>query len=240
MNNELKLDARNIKVLYLTFRYSPYYPIAVPSAIIFICLLAVWIFLVPQIQSWFSLRGEIDATQQRIRTIKNNINFMQLLNGEAVDSDYQIATNALPAEKDFTGILTAISNAAASSGLQLQDYSFSLGTVSRKEDTVPAPNIDPAAPPVPNIPVEEMNSLTPINLGITVEGTMANITAFTQALEKKIPLSQVRGVQFSDERAQIDIAFYTKRLPDFQMDTSSPVNVLTEEDKQLLQELRSW
>lgn len=229
MNNELKRDLKVVKLWYYNFRYSIYFPVFFPSVAVIICLIVIMAFVLPQIQSWFSLQDEIKATEERIQTIKDNISYLQVVDGQSVDADFHTATLALPAEKDFMGILNVISDAASSSNVALQDYSFTPPTVNKKSAATTATTSTDAS----------TVGMTPVRVSLVVEGKIAGVNAFVKNIEKKLPLAEVKEVDFGETKAQIVINFYTRSFPDISLANGETINVLSQSDRILLQKLRA-
>ncbi len=229
MNNELKRDLKVVKLWYYNFRYSIYFPVFFPSVAVIICLIVIMAFVLPQIQSWFSLQDEIKATEGRIQTIKDNISYLQVVDGQSVDADFHTATLALPAEKDFMGILNVISDAASSSNVALQDYSFTPPTVNKKSAATTTTTSTDAS----------TVGMTPVRVSLVVEGKITGVNAFVKNIEKKLPLAEVKEVDFGETKAQIVINFYTRSFPDISLANGETINVLSQSDRILLQKLRA-
>ncbi len=230
MNNELKRDLKVAKLWYYNFRYSIYFPIFLPSVAAIVCLIVIFAFVLPQIQSWFSLQDEIKATEGRIQTIKDNISYLQVVDGQTVDADFHTATLALPAEKDFMGILNVISDAASSSNVALQDYSFTPPSVTKKNAgaATTTTTTDPSTV-----------GMTPVRVSLVVEGKIGAVNDFVNNIEKKLPLAEVKEVDFGETKAQIVINFYTRSFPDITLANGDTINVLNQSDRILLQKLRT-
>ncbi len=230
MNNQFRRELKVAKVWYYNFRYSIYFPIVVPSSAIVICLLIIVVFIVPQLQNWFSLQAEISATQSRIKTLKDNISYLQITDSQSIDADFNTAIAALPANKEFIGILGAISAAASVNNVSLQDYSFSPAIASVQ-------SVGPA-----NDGVKQdisANGMTPIQVSLVVQGDVDSINGFIQEMEKRLPLSEIKEADFNQGKAQIVVSFYTRSFPKLKLSNSASINTLSAKDRALLQKLKS-
>ncbi len=232
MNNELKFDIKQFRVLYLTFRYSQYFPVVLPSAIIIFCVIIVLLFFVPQIDSWFSIQDEIKQTQERISKAKDNLELLQSSNTQNVDADFYAATSALPAQKDFAVILTALTNAASVAEITMDDFSFALGEVSQDSEASESAGTRKVAQVVTS-----ENGMFPVRVSITAGGTLTGVNAFVREIEEKLPLTQVENVDFTEGKAQVTLAFFTRPFPEIILNETEPISLLTPQDKQMLQKL---
>lgn len=221
MNNQIKYVIKKIKLYYFSFKYSKYYPVAVPAVLITISILIFFTFVFPQIQSWFSVRDEVEITRGRIDAIHKNILFLGNTNQSSVDTDFQHAVQALPSEKGFLGILRGISKSAALSSISLHDYNFSLGTVNTGKKNVPS-------------------ALTPITITLDFEGTVSSVSSFVSELETKLPLVTLKALDFSNGKGEIILFFYVKPFPVLSTKDSDPVNIIAKNDQELLQRLAEW
>lgn len=232
MNNELKFDLKQLRVLLLTFRYSQYFPVVLPSVIIIICVGIVLLFFVPQVNSWFSIQDEIQQTQERISKAKNNLELLQSSNTQNVDADFYAATAALPPQKDFAVILTALTNAASVAQITMDDFSFAIGEVSQDSEASVSAGQQRSVPVVAN-----ENGMFPVRVSITAGGTLTGVNAFVREIEEKLPLTQVESVDFTEGKAQVSLTFFTRPFPEIIFNETEPISVLSPQDRLLLQKL---
>src|SRR2546423_2999980 len=104
------LNARTVKLYFYRFQGSSYYSLSIYIGIIIICFLLLLFLVIPQIQQVFSIKNEIAATRQRTTVLQNNISYMTGLDEQALDDNLQLASSALPSDKDASAILQAISD----------------------------------------------------------------------------------------------------------------------------------
>jgi Tfp pilus assembly protein PilO len=180
------------------------------------------VFVLPHLQTWFSIQNEIKETQNRVTTIRDNIRLIQNTNTVAIDEEYTLAVQALPHDRDFAGILQSIAQASLKSNVEVSDYSFSLGTiVNNKEDI-------------------SKTKLLPITTSIAISGNIDNVMKFTDEIEKELPLVEVKGITYSSGKAEISLSFFIKEFPDLKIINSVPLTQLTQKDRELLNTLRTW
>jgi hypothetical protein len=223
MNNEVKYLVRRLVLSYYNFRYSSYYPIVMPIVIISSGILIFFLLILPQLQNWFSINSEVAATQARINTMRQNSRIIQAMNKVYVERDFTTVTRALPNDKDFIGILHTIGQAATVSNVSLQDYEFSLGTVSIYKN---GKEIAPAS--------------SPVQIGLTLEGGMDNMSDFIHEIEQRLPIAQIQSVNLSDNKGEIALIFVMKPFPKLNVNYSDPIATIKDEDRNILKSLYSW
>ncbi len=222
MNNELRYFIRNFLLNYNEFRTSSYYPIIFPAVISLVSIILFGVFVLPHLQDWFSIQAEIEQTQKKITVMKENGRLLQNIDTVLINDEYAIATKALPHEKDFISILETIGQAALKSNVQVNDYSFSIGKISDEKKTVD---------------VETINST---EITLTLFGTVNDVVSFVDTIERSLPLAEVKGIEYSGDKAKVRIVFFVKIFPDVKIDTSVPLTQLSQKDKELLNILRGW
>ncbi len=117
----------HIDLRYLYFRYQNM-PVLVISTLVGILLIAgivVWKMIVPQLETWFSVREEIAQTRKNIQVINANKVLISSLSGETLDNQLRILTQAVPNDKNFTGLMQAIASAAIDSSVGIDDFFLS-------------------------------------------------------------------------------------------------------------------
>ena len=215
MNNQIRYIIKRVYLSYYGFRYSPTYPIVTPLAILGVSFLVFCFFILPQLESWFSINNEVKATQQKITIMRENSIILQNMNSFNVQGDFSVATKALPNDKDFAGILDAIEQSASVSNVLLNDYEFYIGAVSGR-------------------------SSAPISVDLTLQGNVDGMTTFLYQIERKLPLVQVRNINISDNKGQIELEFYTKPFTPLQVSYSDQFSGISQEQRNVLDTLRGW
>lgn len=223
MDNQVKFHLRRLLLYYYNFRYSAYFPVMMPILIISIGLLTFILFILPQMNNLFSVQEEVQATQSRIAVMRENNRFLSNLNKADIDRDFTVATEALPSNKDFIGILNAISKAALSSNVSLGDYDFFLGTVNT--DTSEK-NVNPDADLV--------------NISLKIDGNITDINNFMLEIEKKLPLAEIKTVNFSDNTAEVLLVFHVKPLPDLDINYSDQLEYYSQSERNMLKKVYLW
>ena len=174
MNNinnlgKVNLDIENIKVLY-----NHYKEFLLPVGVILASILVIIYIIFPQIQQYFSSQSLVSVEQQKLNTLKNNYNLLVSLDDTQITSNLKTLSSALPAQKDFAGIIDAISYVSAKTGVSVGNFEFSLGNLS-------ASNFAGTAYPS-------------TKLEISLKGDSKNIANFVSEIVKTMPIAEVTAV----------------------------------------------
>lgn len=215
MTPKFSLDKGAYKILYE--RYREY---IAPVAVIFVCFVLIIKIIIPQVHDFVATLNIVKEMQEQIAVLKNNVQFLTSLEDQALDSQMQIASSALPMEKDFAGILNAITTASARSGVSLGDFSFAVGELSTKS--------------------AQLARQPTIAVTLTVGGDAFLAQRFIQELAKTVPLSEVLNVAVSGRSSSLTTVFYYKVFPPIQFDATKPLSALSQNEEQLLNKLSSW
>lgn len=214
MNNKVHIDAEILKLLY--FKYKAY-------GIPIIGFLFIWIiffqFVLPQIQNFFITKDEVTASEQTLATLTQNYNLIALQNEDEEKKYLAIATAALPQEKDFAGILTAISAAAGESGVIVNDYSFQIGDIN-------------------SIIQKGKPDNQTVQISLTIKGSMDQTKDFLTALAAQFPLSEISSITMtSDGTAAITANFFYVPAQKVPFVDTNPLVVISAEQKKVLDTL---
>ncbi len=211
VNTKVSLDQLVIKALY--YRYKLF---IVPVSTIFVCAILFFFLVIPQIQSFFAMRDEIAGDSQKLSTLKQNLQIISKLDDAQLDTYVTVASNALPTDKDFAGVLQAISSAAAKAGTILGDYSFPIG------DLV-------------GVNGKAQQAQLPMQLSITLRGDMITGKVFIEELKNQLPLSDTSAISVnSNGTLSLTVTFYYAPLPKIAFDDSVPLVTLAKKDEEVL------
>lgn len=205
----------------LVFRslYYRYRNFTTPVSVILVCVLLFWFVVMSQIQNFLAVRDAISLNEQDLTVLHKNLTLITSLDDAKLDATLTVATNALPAEKDFAGIITSIQQAAAVSGTILQDYTFSLGNLSGLDQQGKATQL-------------------PVQLNVILKGSIAQAQQFIKQLKNQLPLSDSIAVSLSStDTVTVTAAFYYTSIPKIVFKDRSPLPILSEGDQKLLQAL---
>lgn len=208
----------SLRILYYRYKETAYYPLTVAIVVILVSVLLFIQLVIPQISSWFSLQEEIRTTRQRIKTMIDNDQFLISRGDAQISGQFDITTEALPFEKDFSGIYNAIIATSSQVGVVLSDFGFSIGDLSE----------------------QAAGGLASIQVNLAITASPNQVKKFIDSLSRSVPLSEVTTWTNSENTANISIKFYYRALPQIPIDTSIPLQSLSSEELATLQSLRSW
>lgn len=214
----------SLSVLYLRYKDTPYYSIGIIVLVFLVSIILFFQLVLPQISSWFSIRDEIIATRNRIDTINQNINFIDKMDKQELDNDVAITTSALPFEKDFGGMVNALTDASITSGVSLNDYSFEVGDVASVSGQVN------------NL----AKDLSTVKLTVTVTGSPNGVIIFLNEINKRVPLSEVTDVDGDNFTTTITLQFYQKQFPKIVFKDDQPFTAISQKEATLLETFSSW
>lgn len=214
MNNKAHIDLEIIRIIYL--KYKEY----LLPVIFFIISWGFFIqFVIPEIQNFLVARDQVTTSEQTVAVITQNYNTLASLNDDDLRSLLNTANHALPQIKDFAGILDTISTAAGSSGVTLNDYSFQIGDINSTDNPSGAAN-------------------QTVQITLTLKGDVDQVKKFIQVLSQQLPLSAVTNVSItSASSANITASFFYSPLPRLTFVDTSPLRVISAQQRKLLQDL---
>ncbi len=186
MNEKVNADLKSLKFILNKNR-----PYIFPVAIIIVSIIIFFQFVIPQFGAFLAVRKEALAASLKLETLKANLDVLTNTNEEALDSQLEILSQALPLNKDFIKILNAIYSTAQKTGVRLGNFSFKIGDLStlKNSDDFPVVNVS-----------------LPINSGVNA------INSFVQTISRTVPLSKVYFVRIGNLLSMVSLSFYYKPL----------------------------
>lgn len=219
MNNKSILQS--IKILYLRYKDTVWYSLSIVIGILLISMVLIGRVVFPQTQNWFSIRKEAADTKVRIANLRANQAQLSATNESILNSQLKTVTSALPVEKDFAGVINAISSAGINSGVSFDDYSFIVGTLSTKSaELVQEPYLD---------------------LSVSIKGNISQVSEFLKEIYEKVPLAEINSVNYTAAGTGITLRFHYKVIPDkFPINYDKPLKSVEGANVQLLRTLEKW
>lgn len=213
MNYKVHVDEAVFRILY--YKYKDY---IIPVSIFAISLIIFMQVLLPQFENFLAQKDQIAASEQTIAVMTQNYNSIISQKDTDLDKFLGIANTALPQDKDFAGILTAISNAAGLSGVTLNDYAFQIGDLTGTK-TLP----------------QNQDSL---KVNLVINGSLEQAKAFITALQHQMPISEVTDIEVSSaSTATINTDFFYSPLGRNSFDDTTPIKMVSSSEKKILEDL---
>ena len=210
----------NIDSTVFLFIYRKYKDYLLPAGVIAVCILLFLLVIIPQFQIYVDTQAQVKVESKKLLILKNNLNLLSSVNESQMDSQFQIASIALPPNKDFEGILNGISIAANKAGVFMGDYNFQVGDINKT-----ALNI---------------KSYPFLQLTLTVNGGIVGVTKFMKELYKTLPLSEVTDVTISSATSQVIVVFYYRPFPALGFNSSLPISLVSQEGVNTINDLSKW
>ncbi len=199
--------------------YSKYKEIIIVVALLLVSILLLFFAVIPQFQDWQLTLDEEHMEQAKISILKNNYAQLAGLNDAQIDTDVTLVSQAFPIDKDFIGVLGAISRAAVKSGVSLQDYTFSVGQLTPTGPSQKKPSLD---------------------LKVIVKGSVGQTQQFITQLASQLPLSEITKIDVGQQNSTIALSFYYNPFQELTFQADVPVKLLSTQDTQLLDKLSQW
>ncbi len=215
----------DLRFLFYRFKDSRYYSLTLVSFTIIVSMILVFSVVIPLASNYFSIRNEVLALRTKIGIIQQNTVFMANLNKDELDSQVKVASQAIPADKDFAQILNALADSSLSSGVSLEDFVFVVGNISSKSA---------------KLDINQNNPLSTLDLELTVKGRQDNIKAFVKEINEKLPLSEINGLESNFKSTKITVKFYHKPFPNIAFKEDEQISPISAADKETLQKLSTW
>lgn len=223
MKSNIFYGHNDLRFFYFRYRDSAYGSIALFSVVIIICLVLVFTIILPQIESYFSLRQEAVELQEQINVINGNINFINNIDKAQLNSQLETVVKALPSEKDFSGIVDGISDSAIKSGISIDDFSFNFGDGQST-----------------NTNDLSKNSIVPVQVSIQTVGGLNNQKKFLANILQVLPLASVSVIDGGLNSYTINLQFYYKPFPKVSFKEDQQISGITSSDVALIQKLSTW
>lgn len=214
-SRKINIDLENLLVLYKHYK-----DFLLPIGVILVSILVIVYVVFPQIQQYFNSQDLVKAEQQKLDALNSNYNLLTSLDDAKIAANLDTLSAALPPEKDFAGIIDAISYVSAKTGVAVGNFEFSLGDLS-------ASNFGGTAYPSTKI-------------DISLKGDTKSIVEFAHELTKTMPIAEVTALNISGDSGSLTVLFYYKPYPIQNVSDQAPIVPLSAGQISLINELSSW
>ena len=214
-SRKINIDFENLLALYKHYK-----EFLLPVGVILASTLVIIYVVFPQIQQYFNSQNLVKAEQQKLDALRNSYNLLTSLDDATITSELKTLSLALPAQKDFAGIIDAISYVSAKTGVAVGNFEFSLGNLS-------ASNFGGTAYPSTKI-------------DISLKGNTKNIENFAHEIIKTMPIAEVTGLNINGGTGSLTILFYYKPFPSQNISDQVQIVPLSAKQNSLIKEASSW
>ena len=225
MKHEVWRGQSSLRFLYYRYKDSSYYLFFVLFVVIFVCFILIFNIIIPQVNNWFSIRDETIATQGRIATLRQNLDFIShQVNRTTLENNRQLALRALPVDKDFGDIINSVAIAAVKAGVSVDDFNFSPGQISNISAGSVSPGYD----------------LSDTKVTISLTGGVEGVKKFITEVNRELPLNNIENVDMGNGRSTISIVFFSKPYKAAVIHGDEPIKIISAENGKLLAILSEW
>lgn len=188
MESRVNTDIQSIKIIYNRNKHY-----IIPFVVILVCIGLIMQIIVPQFKTLFKVREEAKNASRRLAELKEDLSILSSLDKEVLDSQLETTSFALPINKNFGGILSALFSAAQTSGVIIGKFSFQVGDLAKAD--------------------QEDTKFSSIDLTISLENDIEAVNNFIDAIGKTLPISDISFVKTENKISIISLLFYYKFLP---------------------------
>lgn len=210
------LDSEALRTIYK--QYKEY---LLPVGTVVVSLILFFYLIIPQIANFTNLQKQMKKENEKLLILKNNLNYLSNLDSVSLDSDFKIASTVLPKEKDFVGVLSAVTEAAGKASVSLGDYEFKVGDLSSDTKTS-----------VKGLPFFEID--------LNIVGNSSDLINFMKELQKTSPISEVIGGGTSGVNSFLTVRFYYAPLSAVSLKNDTVIKPISANEELMLKNLLSW
>lgn len=212
-----KIKVNRSTFIYLYRKHKDY---IIPIVLIVTSFILFLKVTIPTLNNLSTREQEVKFEKEKLTTLKNNLKILTELNEFTLDSQLSLVSDALPTEKNFAGVLNAVSVSANKSGIFLGDYEFQVGDLSKT--------------------VTPLKGLPMLSLSLVTTGD-ANATArFVKELYRSFPISEITNIEVNGSRATLSTTFYYKQVSFRKADEYNPLSNFSKTDLDTLKDLSTW
>lgn len=205
-----------LKLIFYRYKDTVYYPVVNVGILFVIGAFLLFQVVIPQFSQWFSVQREVDTIKQDIKIMQDNITFLSSLDESALDADLKTVTNAYPFQKDYAGIIDALTNTSSKTGVALPDFRISVGE-SQSGDL-------PAA----------------YQMAFTLDASLEVTKLFISELNQVLPIAAVTSIDNTGGSTTVSLEFYYHGFPTIAINQKEKLKTLSASERELLARLKTW
>lgn len=196
----------------LTLYYTRYKIYAVPVLVMCVCALLLVEVILPQAQAWLATQKVIEQNKAAIAVLNKNIDVLSGFDDVTLGTNLDLATAALPGDKDLLNSLGAINRATFASKVALADYTFQSDSVTKM-----------------------------LTVSLVVTGDLQAVQQFVIEIKNELPLATVDEIDYnSDSGSTIQVSFYYSTFPHFSYSAQTILPDLNSKQHDALSQLSSF
>lgn len=211
----------DLRLFYFKYKDSPQFVLLLVAIIGLILFAILGKYVLPQLENWASLQTQVNAARDDVKTLQTNQQIVDSIDQQLLTKQFDVVSKALPYEKDYSGIISAIDLATLESGVIRDDYSFSVGNLSTQS--------------------AKLSNSQSISFQLSIGGELSQVKNFLTIIKERLPLSEIVSFNYQRESADLNILFFYRSLPkDLKIVYLSPITALNDQKTSLLRTLTLW
>jgi hypothetical protein len=204
------------RILY--YRYKKY---IVPSATIVVSIALFFFLVLPQVQELQGLKDTYAQKKAATDIIDKNITQLNGIDETELSDQVEAETTALPSDKDFAGMLTAVTTAAPAANVKLADFGFTVGDLSTES--------------------AKLSDQLAIQMKLSVDGGLDGAKRYISVLSKRLPLNEIITENTSGDTSDIQVSFFYRPFQQESNDgTTAPIPQMSADAKKQVDTIKEW
>lgn len=189
-------------------------------------LIMFWV-IIPQFQAISGVQQDIKDVYAKLTTAQKSVQTISGQNKEAVNSNFNLVTSALPQDKDVVNIYTALVDTSTKAGVTFDGFTVQLGDVYSKKGTSAQAITQTGSPSV----------IVTAKFGNVNQDTFSS---FTRILAESFPLSEITKISILEGSGEVQINFFYKPYNLAVIGKQDSVSAITTQQQALLLKLSAW
>lgn len=220
LNKDLKDIHININSSTFNILYRKYKSFLIPISIIIVCIILFFIIIVPQIQNLISAKDQEQAEKIKLEKLRKNYNLLSSMSETELNANLEVLSKVLSPNKDFAGVINAISSKSSKTGVSLGDFDFSVGDIST--------------------PSQGLLGFPSLQIELSLSGSPKAVLNFINEIYKSAPISEITTMSQSGNTATIKLQFYYKSFPQGSISDEALITQFSSEDLALIDKMSTW
>lgn len=247
----------------------PFKNYLLPAVISIVITVIIIKFTVPQINQIMEARQALKIEKARLDLLIEKSTRLERLDEATLKNDAQTTQNAVPSEKDVSGLIFTIDRLTKEASLSVKSFKMTPGLVSTPSAK---PEATPSGGKNKSVAVSQGDTsgfgqentsdqtkkgkstgqrlrtpppLNQLSFELLIEGATSNIRAFLEKIKKTNPLLSLSVLDFTQSdndqgKATTKMLFYYQVLPTTLGKTDDALPVLTNNDQETITEVSRW
>ena len=215
MNGKINIDLLTIRTLYTDYK-----PFIIPFFTILSCIIVFLIFILPQANEFFRSQKTVSEEREKLNVLKNNLSVLQTSSDSELDSQVNVLSSALPPNKNFEGVINALSYSANVTGVILGNFDFAVGSLTESP--------------------KEIQKFPYLEIELNLTGGIDQASNFLDTLSKTLPMSRVIMLGVTPSGSSVRLAFYYKPFPQAKFNENAKIDPVSKKGQVLIDELEGF